>query len=75
VRASAAFPYDDSAIIGGCAGRACGSPTRLAALRRAVQPVLDALGRDPATAPSLAEVLTVAPAAAEPLDVPGSCRG
>jgi TRAP-type C4-dicarboxylate transport system substrate-binding protein len=78
VRASAAHPYDNSAIT----RRLCrqgvrvsdASASQLAALRRAVRPVLDALASDPATAPSLAEVLTVAPAAAEPLQVPGSCR-
>ena len=78
VRASAAYPYDDSAIT----RRLCrqgvrvtdASASQLAELRRAVQPVLDALGNDPATAPSLAEVLTAAPPAPEPLDVPDSCR-
>jgi len=78
VRASAAHPYDDSAI----ARRLCGQGVRvsdasvrqLAELRNAVRPVLDALARDPATAPSLAQVLTAAAAAPEPLDVPADCR-
>jgi TRAP-type C4-dicarboxylate transport system substrate-binding protein len=78
VRASATHTYDDSAI----ARRLCeqgvrvadASPEQLAELRRAVQPVLDALAHDPATAPSMAEVLRLAAAAPEPLDVPDSCR-
>jgi TRAP-type C4-dicarboxylate transport system substrate-binding protein len=78
VQASATRSYDDSAI----ANRLCGqgvrvsdaSPQQLAELRRAVQPVLDALARDPATAPSLVEVLRLAATAPEPLDVPASCR-
>lgn len=78
VRASAAHAYDDSTI----ARRLCGQGVRvsdasarqLAELRKAVQPVLDALARDPATAQSLTQVLTVAAAAPERLDVPADCR-
>jgi TRAP-type C4-dicarboxylate transport system substrate-binding protein len=78
VDASATHSYDDSAI----ARRLCGqgvrvaeaSPRQLAEMRQAVRPVIDALARDPATAPSLTEVLSVAAAAPEPLDVPADCR-
>ncbi|MGN9907756.1 TRAP transporter substrate-binding protein [Phytohabitans sp. LJ34] len=78
VEASATHPYDDSAI----ARRLCGqgvrvataSPRQLAEMRQAMRPVIDALARDPATAPSLADVLSVAAAAPEPLDVPADCR-
>jgi TRAP-type C4-dicarboxylate transport system substrate-binding protein len=78
VRASAAHPYDDSAVVRRLCGQgvrvAEASPRQLAELRRAVRPVIDALARDTATAPSLTEVLRVATAAPEPLDVPADCR-
>lgn len=79
VRASVDHAYDDSAI----AQRLCRqgvrvadtTPEQLAQLRRAVQPVLDGLAHDPATAASLTEVLRAA-ASSPPdlLDVPASCR-
>ncbi|WP_165440098.1 TRAP transporter substrate-binding protein [Micromonospora kangleipakensis] len=82
VRASVDHAYDDSAI----ALRLCrlgvrvaeASPEQLAELRRAVQPVVDALAAGPLTAPSLAEVRRTASAEPEPepepLTVPPGCR-
>jgi TRAP-type C4-dicarboxylate transport system substrate-binding protein len=52
------------------------TPTQIAALRRAVRPVIDGLAHDPATGPSLAAVQKVATEfpTADALTVPVSCR-
>jgi TRAP-type C4-dicarboxylate transport system substrate-binding protein len=52
------------------------TPAQLAALRHAVQPVVDGLADDPATGPSLKAVLAVAAGfpSADALTVPASCR-
>jgi TRAP-type C4-dicarboxylate transport system substrate-binding protein len=80
VQASVDFPYDDAAV----ARRLCGlgvrfataTPDQLATLHRTVQPVLDALARDPATRLSMAEVARVAADRldVDALDVPVNCR-
>jgi TRAP-type C4-dicarboxylate transport system substrate-binding protein len=79
VRASVDHVYDDSAI----AERLCrqgvrvadATPEQLGQLRRAVQPVLDRLAHDPATAGSLTEVLRASQSSPpDVLDVPASCR-
>jgi len=79
VRASVNFDYDDSSL----ARRLCpwgvrfvdAAPEQMAALRRAVQPVIDAMAADPSTAPSLAAVerAVAGHTEADALDVPVSC--
>jgi len=80
VDASVNFGYDDNAL----AVQLCSvgvrfidaNPEQLKALRRAVQPVIDALARDPATSPSLAQVRGVAAKFPSPetVRVPAACR-
>ena len=80
VQASADYAYDETTP----AARLCAqgvrfidaTPGQLAALRRAVRPVLDALARDPATGPSFAQVEKVASQypTVDTVDVPSSCR-
>jgi TRAP-type C4-dicarboxylate transport system substrate-binding protein len=80
VQASVDFGYDEATP----AGQLCeqgvrfidATPEQLTALRRAVQPVLDALAQDPATGPSLTEVEKVAADFPNPdvVDVPAGCR-
>ncbi len=80
VQASADYAYNERTP----AARLCAqgvrfidaTPGQLAALRRAVRPVLDALARDPATGPSFAHVAKVASEnpTVDTVDVPSSCR-
>jgi TRAP-type C4-dicarboxylate transport system substrate-binding protein len=80
VQASVDFDYEEDVL----AKQACSqgvrfveaTPEQLAALRRAVRPVIDALAHDPATGPSLAALQKVAAGFpdADTLTVPASCR-
>jgi len=80
VAASVTFGYDDNAL----ALQLCSvgvrfidaNPQQLKALRRAVQPVIDALAQDPATSPPLAQVRKVAAKFPSPetVRVPAACR-
>ena len=80
VQASVDFGYDEATL----AAQLCAlgvrfidaTPEQLTALRRAVQPVLDALAQDPATGHSLTEVEKVAAEFPKPdaVDVPAGCR-
>jgi TRAP-type C4-dicarboxylate transport system substrate-binding protein len=80
VQASVNLSYDDDGIAAGLCSRGVrfvnATPAQLAALRRAVQPVIDNLSRDPATGPSLSEVQKVAARfpSVDALKVPASCR-
>jgi TRAP-type C4-dicarboxylate transport system substrate-binding protein len=80
VHASVEFGYDETTLTAHLCAQgvrfAEATPDQLAGLRRAVQPVVAALARDPATAASLAQVQTVAAAhpATDALVVPTSCR-
>jgi TRAP-type C4-dicarboxylate transport system substrate-binding protein len=79
VQASVDYPYDDAAQAGLLCGQGVrfsyATPAQLAALHLAVQPVLDALARDPVTARSLAEVRAAAAPypTADSFDVASSC--
>jgi TRAP-type C4-dicarboxylate transport system substrate-binding protein len=80
VQASVDFDYEENSL----AEQLCSqgvrfvdaTPEQLAALRRAVRPVVDGLARDPATGLTLAAVQKVATGfpAADALTVPASCR-
>jgi TRAP-type C4-dicarboxylate transport system substrate-binding protein len=80
VRASVDFDYEEDSL----AARLCSqgvrfveaSPEQLAALGRAVRPVIDGLASDPATASSMAAVQKAAAGfpSADALTVPASCR-
>lgn len=80
VLASVNFGYDDSALVESLCGQGvrfvAATPSQLAALQRAVQPVITGLAGDPATAASLAQVQKVAAAfpSADALNVPATCH-
>ena len=80
VQASVDFDYDETTPAATLCSQGVqfseATPQQLADLKRAVQPVLDALARDPITGPSLEEVLNVATDFPTPdvVDVPASCR-
>jgi TRAP-type C4-dicarboxylate transport system substrate-binding protein len=81
VQASVSFGYDDSKLAAHLCAQgvrfAVATPDQLAQLHREVQPVIDALARDIATGPSLAQVQKVAADHPTPdaVDVPATCRG
>ena len=81
VKASITYPYDETTP----AHKVCAEgvrfysaqPAQLAQLRRAVQPVIKALARNPATASSLADVESAAARfpTADSITLPSNCRG
>lgn len=80
VQASVGFAYNDDPLARSLCAEGVrfvsATPGQLAALHRAVRPVIDALARDPATAPSLVQVQKVAADFPTPdaIDVPATCR-
>jgi len=80
VRASVDFDYDETTLAAALCTQSVrftnATTQQLADLRRAVQPVLDALERDPVTGPSMAEVQKVGAEYPSPdvIDVPATCR-
>lgn len=80
VQASVAFPYDERVLAAHLCAQGVrfvnATPVQLAGLHRAVQPVIDALAHDAATADSLAQVQRVAAThpTPDPVDVPNACR-
>jgi TRAP-type C4-dicarboxylate transport system substrate-binding protein len=80
VHASVEFGYDETTLAAHLCAQGVrfsdATPGQLAGLRHAVQPVVDALARDPATAASLVQVQKVAASnpAPDAVEVPPPCR-
>jgi TRAP-type C4-dicarboxylate transport system substrate-binding protein len=80
VHASVEFGYDETTLAAHLCAQGVrfvdATPDQLARLRHAVQPVIDALARDPATAASLVQVQKVAASHAAPdgVEVPTPCH-